>query len=291
MHEIQAPAQALVARQSFIIALIFFGSLIAVYVMVTKISRPLNVLTSYAKALSAHDFTASQEDNHTIDDLPVKYRDEVGRLATAFVFMKSELRKNIQNAIESTAAKERLEKEAAEEASRAKSEFLANMSHEIRTPINGVMGMMELLMATDLNDRQLKFAKSINKSSEVLLNVINDILDFSKIEAGKLEIQSLTFDLRVVIEDIITVFAERAYRKDIELLCAIPANIHTSVCGDPDRLRQILTNLLGNAIKFTEKGEILVRYRYPKKRLKICKYCLRSATPVSVFPRRPDTYL
>jgi two-component system sensor histidine kinase/response regulator len=148
-----------------------------------------------------------------------------------------------------------------ERAVKAKSQFLANMSHEMRTPLHGVLGMLELIRQTELGTRQQRFVETAQRSAETLLSVINEVLDLSKIEAGRVELEHSAFDLRTVVEEATEALSEPAYSKGLEIGCFVPADLPVALVGDPGRLRQILTNLIGNAIKFTERGEISVRVR------------------------------
>jgi signal transduction histidine kinase/DNA-binding response OmpR family regulator len=195
----------------------------------------------------------SQGNESEIMTTQVPLRDKNGRI-TGLVGIGHDI-----THLKKVQAEMKVAREAAEAASRAKSEFLANMSHEIRTPLNGVMGMTDLALETALTPEQREYLETVKMSGDTLLTVINDILDFSKIEAGKIDLEAIDFDLRESLESTLKTLALRADEKGLELLCEVAPEVPEIVRGDSSRLRQIVMNLVGNAIKFTGSGEIAVK--------------------------------
>jgi signal transduction histidine kinase/DNA-binding response OmpR family regulator len=234
------------------------GLLIAILVSIriaNRIVRPVLALTEGTRRLAQGDLT------HRVT---VEGEPELVQLAASFNTMAAEVeqsRSGLETAVAERTAELQHALEAAKGATRAKSAFLANMSHELRTPMNGIIGMTELALHTRLDAEQDEYLRTVLSSAESLLALLNDILDFSKIEAGRLEVERIPFSLRDEVSAAIKAISLRAHAKGLELVCDITAEVPDDIVGDPIRLRQVVVNLVGNAIKFTNSGEIVVRVR------------------------------
>jgi signal transduction histidine kinase/DNA-binding response OmpR family regulator/HPt (histidine-containing phosphotransfer) domain-containing protein len=273
-EELNSSVVMLRNRILLVSVILFLLSIGAATLFLRRVIAPLRDLSDMALKVKDGDLSVRCD---------LKGRDEIGVLAAAFNSMVSQLKANIadldrkvkERTTELDEKNERLEgeigerkraeealskaKEAAEAASRAKSEFLANMSHEIRTPLNGIIGMAELAMEGNLDDRDRNTIHVINSEADSLLRIVNDVLDFSKIEAGMLELEEISFEMRALVEDVARSIAWQAEKKGLEVISFVANEVPNHIIGDPGRLKQILMNLAGNAVKFTHQGEIYIR--------------------------------